>query len=769
MANNINSMGRIRSDSQRLFIDGIEISGVQSVRGQYDNGGSELKHLGMDAIPIVFNSAQIGSFNVNGFILNQDRFINYTGNSGFNGFIVKDKSNPFNAVFGFTSGYLSSYTNRGALGQIPQVDVSINVYGNVGRIISGDASGSYATISGITGNEALTITTPTEIEVSMSDFTTNRVTSYEILINCSRVPFYPLGTRYPNNVELDYPVEVTCNFTFEVNDYLAETMRSGLCSPKYKDVIIRLKEYNNPSNVVATYNFPQMFFQGETYSIDVNNNVIVNAQYKKYLKREAIPNNSSSSSSSINPTGQIIYGIADFNNFGILDVSSGSFTNLAQINGHRNYSFAIDNTETSLTAYFLDGNYRLTKFQNGVSYNIGQINSSNYTINCMEFDNNGNLYGFGYSGTSGAAFYINKTNASLILTGHQFNWGDSFVINEVAMSPGGILYASFDQYVSGTHFLGTYNITGKTLTTIAQTNSGVDGLSFKDSLLYAVKDDKIFIINTGTANFTQIKTGLYIAARSNNYIEGLDMGYTQNYSQIYWNNIQLYTGSCSSGYVGQNSTGIASGGLFSSLSSQSDADSQALTYATALALNNLNCVFLSTLFSDTFNTENGGVGAANYAGFINWDVPGTGYYVDLLTSGDLTPGGRPLTGVSGYSCFVDLLGSFGASSQSGQIILKTGISFQSGGQYRLKFDISSFHYIPYITGRMLDISIGSLFSESLAVGSTFSGGFSTVTRTFTAGSTTTAKISFINANSTVATSEFNRGVLIDNIYLDRIG
>lgn len=85
-----------------------------------------------------------------------------------------------------------------------------------------------------------------------------------------------------------------------------------------------------------------------------------------------------------------------------------------------------------------------------------------------------------------------------------------------------------------------------------------------------------------------------------------------------------------------------------------------------------------TIFSDDFNSENGGVGAINYAGFANWTVnPGT---VDLIGNGffDFYPGN---------GLFVDLDGS---TSQAGKMTSSAiavtpgfySLSFMLGGNAR---------------------------------------------------------------------------------------
>ncbi len=81
------------------------------------------------------------------------------------------------------------------------------------------------------------------------------------------------------------------------------------------------------------------------------------------------------------------------------------------------------------------------------------------------------------------------------------------------------------------------------------------------------------------------------------------------------------------------------------------------------------------IFSDNFDSENGGTGALNYNSFDNWTV-GDGT-VDLIGNGyfDFQPG---------YGLYVDMDGSTGnAGAMTSDLI-----SFESGVLYTLSFDLA---------------------------------------------------------------------------------
>ena len=140
------------------------------------------------------------------------------------------------------------------------------------------------------------------------------------------------------------------------------------------------------------------------------------------------------------------------------------------------------------------------------------------------------------------------------------------------------------------------------------------------------------------------------------------------------------------------------------------------------------------LFSDNFNTENGGTGVLNYTGFANWTVPGGS--VDLIGNGffDFYPGN---------GLYIDLDGSTGAGGT-----LKSTTVF-AAGTYTLTFDLGG--NARGAGNDTLTVSLGS-WSEVFNVPDTFP--LTTITRTFT---TTGGNLSFANGGGD------NQGIILDNV------
>lgn len=148
------------------------------------------------------------------------------------------------------------------------------------------------------------------------------------------------------------------------------------------------------------------------------------------------------------------------------------------------------------------------------------------------------------------------------------------------------------------------------------------------------------------------------------------------------------------------------------------------------------------IFSDSFNSENGGIGALNYSSFSFWTVSsGT---VDLIGNGyyDFFPGN---------GLYLDLDGS---TNQGGLLTSSSAFNF-TPGTYTLSFDLGG-----SARGDVnkVDVNLGSLYSETFNLAS--ADPLTTFQRTITVGSNTSANLSFYNYGGD------NTGAILDNVAIE---
>lgn len=285
MSELVHNLGRLRRENQRIFINTQEIFGVQSVNSSFDVQHQPLKHIGQNNSPnLIYPGNQNGNVSISQILVTNDQFLPFTGESGFNGYVLRRyKDNSTN--YSFTSGYLTSYSSRCSIGEIPQVDVNLMVLDNLGNIPSGyslQTSGDFNAIAGLTDNFSANIAGYGSISINLSDFTTNRVLGYNLEIQIPRNPVYRIGRQLPEGVFTNYPLEVTCSFDFDRNDYANKELRDFLCNPTTQNLTLTLKNYLS-SATIQTFTFNSMKFVGESYKTDANGNVSVTTTYKKFL------------------------------------------------------------------------------------------------------------------------------------------------------------------------------------------------------------------------------------------------------------------------------------------------------------------------------------------------------------------------------------------------------------------------------------------------------------------------------------------------------
>jgi hypothetical protein len=170
-----------------------------------------------------------------------------------------------------------------------------------------------------------------------------------------------------------------------------------------------------------------------------------------------------------------------------------------------------------------------------------------------------------------------------------------------------------------------------------------------------------------------------------------------------------------------------------------------LTLCGVLALAMVGQLKATTIFSDNFNAENGGIGALNYTAFANWSV--SGGTVDLIGSPgffDFFPANGLYVDLDGTSFQAGTLTSIGIPITPGNYVL----SFLLAGSQR--GDFNTIH---------VNVS-GGLASSTYSLNSDTP--LTLETMSFTVLAPTTINLSFHNAGGD------NIGLILDNVRLNQV-
>jgi len=253
---------------QSVIINGFRLSGVQDLNGSYTIQKTPINILGQGHVLSLLNAPTEGNFSFSRNMISEDPLLNLTGNSGFSGTIdYLEKS------FGFSGGYLTSYSVSCGIGQIPTINTDITVFGDIGSGLSHSVTGTHPAIY-----------TPSQgsIFIECEGTGTNRITNFDYNININRQPIYKVGSKDPVEVCLIKPLEMTANFTLSVDDYETKRVLDILESPQTSNIKVLIKSADL-SQTLQTYEIINASLVSETLSSSTESEMTVNLSYQGYV------------------------------------------------------------------------------------------------------------------------------------------------------------------------------------------------------------------------------------------------------------------------------------------------------------------------------------------------------------------------------------------------------------------------------------------------------------------------------------------------------
>lgn len=275
--------GRVHGDNQSLYIGTGKLLGIQSYSISNNFGNFSLKYLGIGNKPIsqVANAAQYSDLILNSLLINDDVLIQQTGGP-INCFIMKNQydTNPYSLI----SGYLNSYTAKFAPNQIPETNASFRFYKNAGNIYTGNLdSKSFGQLSGIYNNTYAPfngyIGNSNYINLTINESTGNRISNFQFSIEMNRLPIYNVGSISPIRVDTIYPVNFTCDLSFEADDNFVDVNQTDFPSVQIKQNI-EVDVYSHLSNnLMSQYKFFNMTLISNKRDINVDGNLVINRSY----------------------------------------------------------------------------------------------------------------------------------------------------------------------------------------------------------------------------------------------------------------------------------------------------------------------------------------------------------------------------------------------------------------------------------------------------------------------------------------------------------
>jgi hypothetical protein len=231
-------------ENQNFYLNDSLLSGIRGFSAGIDAKITPQISVN-DSINYTKNGLPIAVFDLSYVLSDSDRFLQYTGLDSFSG-----KVEYGDKYVTFTDGYLTNYSLNYRLGEYPIVDIK-------GVIFNWPASQISFAPKPVNLN-TFNVGDPCFIDTNIETFTFDRVQSFGINIDVSRIPNYTIGNYLPDNVYIQYPIkqelstDASASNSIFISSNASNLPNSGYISPTSQ--YISIKKYQSNSNLV-TFNF----------------------------------------------------------------------------------------------------------------------------------------------------------------------------------------------------------------------------------------------------------------------------------------------------------------------------------------------------------------------------------------------------------------------------------------------------------------------------------------------------------------------------------
>ena len=277
---------------QTVIIDGYKLLGVQSVDGNYGISEKPVKIAGVGFIDAVIDSPLQGNFSIARKMVSSDPLFQKNSLDQYildeqeiEGAILYDNDTK---SFGFTKGRMSRYSASCSVGEIPDVQVDITVYGSLGK----DVAASEATKT----HPPVQYPDQSSMRVTVSDFTIDAISdfSYSRAVNTQPVYALPKGNLSdwngsqastknldPIQIDTQYPIETDINFTIIADEYEIREIQDRIQAAPKSDVKIEILD-SVDSSIINTFTGKNVRLIGESINSSTEEEMSISLTYKGY-------------------------------------------------------------------------------------------------------------------------------------------------------------------------------------------------------------------------------------------------------------------------------------------------------------------------------------------------------------------------------------------------------------------------------------------------------------------------------------------------------
>jgi len=278
---------------QKVIINGYQLLGVQSVDGNYGISEKPVRVAGVGFIDATIDSPLEGNFSINRKMVSTDPLLStnslgqYTlDEQGIDGVILYDNDTK---GFGFTKGRISRYSVNCSVGEIPDIQVDITVYGSLGKDVAASATTKT--------HPPIRYPDQSSMRVTVSDFTIDAISDFSYSRAINTQPIYALpkgniddwnagtaGTKNLDPIQIDtqYPIETDINFTIIADSYEIREIKDRIQAAPKSDVSIEIFDAQAPTEIINRFVGKNVRLISESLNSSTEEEMSISLTYKGY-------------------------------------------------------------------------------------------------------------------------------------------------------------------------------------------------------------------------------------------------------------------------------------------------------------------------------------------------------------------------------------------------------------------------------------------------------------------------------------------------------
>tara|TARA_R100000008_G_C3566383_1_gene159357 strand:- start:77 stop:880 length:804 start_codon:yes stop_codon:yes gene_type:complete len=252
-----------------FFVNGEEISGIDSIEIGYQNSANVTKPLGYHGGVVTVGGPTQQSLSVSRYLISNTPLESFSNGQKFTGSL-----NYEGGSYGFNSGYITDVSVNCAVGAIPRTNYNFVVYDELTGV---DASG--------TQTSDIYIPSQGSISITCDNVSTNRVLGFDYRVESPIKPYYTIGSENPAEVKYVGPNTYTASVQLEVDDVFPESGYTFLTSGKdgrggkFNQTNVILSVNGRDGTNIKNYPIPSPVLVGEQLSASADGSLRLTLNY----------------------------------------------------------------------------------------------------------------------------------------------------------------------------------------------------------------------------------------------------------------------------------------------------------------------------------------------------------------------------------------------------------------------------------------------------------------------------------------------------------